>query len=134
MVDALNHGFIRFTNMPHILDPRCCLLVNQFKLTPQFMPLWGLNLANVYLTISWSLDSSGSMAFTIHLQSRLVLASSGTTRPRPSYFFLRQHYFQLTLVWVSCYLPNQRYLQMALLVFLRILLDPPCIVIKKPQG
>ena len=71
---------------PHILDPGkpwCCLLVNQSKLTPHRFPFCGLNLANMYHNISWRLDSPGSIAFTIHLHRRLVLATSGSTKPNP---------------------------------------------------
>jgi hypothetical protein len=74
----------------------------------QLFPLCGLNLADLYLTISCRLDSPSSVALIIYLQSKLVLVISGSSSSSPLYFFSKQHSFHLTPVHMSCSLPNQR--------------------------
>ena len=90
----------------HLGIPWCCLLVNQSRLSPNFIILCGLNLVSLCLSMSWRLDSPGSIALTIHLHRRLVLAAFGSTSPSPPYFLFKQHSFKLTLVRVSCSFPN----------------------------
>lgn len=50
----------------------------------------------IYLSISWRLDLHNSIAFKIHLHSKLVLFVYGSTNPNPTYLFFVQHSFQLT--------------------------------------
>ena len=78
------------------------------KAHPQLLPLWELSLAILYLSMSWRWNLPSSIALTIHLQRRLVLATFMPTSPSPPNLFFMQHSFQLILIHVSYSIPDQR--------------------------
>lgn len=81
---------------------------NRYLHDTQLFPLCGLNLGDLYINISYILDSPNSIALTIYLQSKLIVVISGSSSSSPLYFFFKQHYFKLTPVRMSCSLPNPR--------------------------
>ena len=128
LIHQFDHNLLRFTNVTQtvkLVNPICCLLMNQSRPILQLLPLCELNLANLYLSISWRLDYLSSIAFTMHLQRRLVLAIFGSTSLSHSSFFFMQHSLQLTLVRVGFYFSDHKLLWIAPLMLLRILFEPP---------
>lgn len=89
-----------------------------------------IEMSSLYQSMSQRLQFLGSIALIVHLHSILVLDSFGSTNPRPPYFFFMQPSFQVTLMHVSCFFLDQRWFQIAPLIFLKVLLDPPQIVMK----
>lgn len=117
--------------MPHTLElvnPACCLLVNQSSPIPQLLLLCGLNLAmpkhKLKIGFAWFHCLNNTFA------EEASFCCLKVYQPQPPYSFFLQHSLQLTLEHASFSLPNQRYLRIAPLIFLRILLEPPQIMIK----
>ena len=108
-IEAFHYNLPSFTNVaPHFgaRDALVFFTSEPIKANPQLQPVCGLNMTSLFASISWRLDSPGSIALTIHLHRRLVLEAFGSTNPRPPTFFFMHHSFQLTPVWVSCSFSN----------------------------
>ena len=109
IVHALRHNLPCFIDMTQGLRLKgylvllSCLLVNQSKLPlpPNFLPLWELNLANMYLRISCRLDSPVPSPSQSICKEGWYWWLLGQLTLIYQIFFFMQHAFQLTLVHVS---------------------------------